>query len=93
MLVEQIIFTFISFAIFVYMFFRIMKGNDTAYTGILVLEAIGIALNFVEVLFNIKLNVIFQIIKYILAILLPIGLIIMEKRYISLFELLFICGI
>lgn len=88
MLVEQIIFTFISFAIFVYMFFRIMKGNDTVYTGILVLEAIGIALNFVEVLFNIKLNVIFQIIKYILAILLPIGLIIMEKRYISLFELI-----
>lgn len=88
MLIEQIIFTFISFAIFVYMFFRIMKGNDTIYTGILVLEAIGIALNFVEVLFNIKLNVIFQIIKYILAILLPIGLIIMEKRYISLFELI-----
>lgn len=88
MLIEQIIFTFISFAIFVYMFFRIMKGNDTVYTGILVLEAIGIALNFVEVLFNIKLNVIFQIIKYILAILLPIGLIIMEKRYISLFELI-----
>lgn len=88
MLIEQIIFTFISFAIFVYMFFKIMKGNDTAYTGILVLEAIGIALNFVEVLFNIKLNVIFQIIKYILAILLPIGLIIMEKRYISLFELI-----
>ena len=34
MLIEQIIFTFISFAIFVYMFFRIMRGNDTVYTGI-----------------------------------------------------------
>lgn len=85
--IEQIIFTFISFAIFVLMFFRMIKNNDTTYVVILVLEAIGISLNFVEVLFDIKLNMIFVIIKYILAILLPILIIILEKKGISLLEM------
>ena len=88
MIVEQIIFTFISFAIFVLMFFRMIKNNDTTYVVILVLEAIGISLNFLEVLFDIKLNIIFVIIKYILAILLPILIIILEKKGISLLEML-----
>ena len=88
MLVEQIIFTFISFAIFVLMFFRMIKNNDTTYIIILVLEAIGISLNFVEVLFNVKLNMIFLILKYILAILLPILIVILEKKGISLMEML-----
>ena len=87
MLVEQIIFTFISFAIFVFMFFRMIKDNDTTYVAILVLEAFGIALNFVEVLFDIKLNMLFLIIKYVLAILLPILIIILEKKGMSLLEI------
>ena len=85
--IEQIIFTFISFAIFVLMFFRMIRNNDTTYVVILVLEAMGISLNFLEVLFDIKLNMIFVIIKYILAILLPILIIILEKKGISLLEM------
>ena len=77
MVVEQLIFTVISFAIFVYMFFRMIRNNDTTYVVVLVLEAIGIALNFVEVLFGIKLNMFFIILKYILSIVLPIGIIIL----------------
>ena len=64
-----------------------IKNNDTTYVVILVLEAIGISLNFLEVLFDIKLNMIFVIIKYILAILLPILIIILEKKGISLLEM------
>ena len=87
---EQFIFTFISFVIFVYMFFRMIQHNDTTYVIILVLEAMGIALNFLEVLFGIELNIIFIIIKYILAILLPISIIIIEKRNTMLFEIIYI---
>lgn len=90
MVVEQLIFTVISFAIFVYMFFRMIRNNDTTYVVILVLEAIGIALNFVEVLFRIKLNILFVILKYMLSIIFPIGIIILEKRNIALFELIYI---
>ena len=90
MIVEQLIFTVISFAIFVYMFFRMIQHNDTTYVIILVLEAIGIALNFLEVLFRIKLNMVFVILKYILSILLPISIIIVEKRNTMLFEIIYI---
>lgn len=90
MIVEQLIFTVISFAVFVYMFFRMIRNNDTTYVVILVLEAIGIALNFVEVLFGIKLNMLFIILKYIFSIILPIGIIILEKRDIKLFEMVYI---
>ena len=47
MVAEQLIFTVIAFTIFVYMFFRMIKNNDTSYVIILTLEAIGIALNFI----------------------------------------------
>ena len=80
MVIEQLDFTIISFAIFVYMFFRIIKNNDTTYVVVLVLEAIGIALNFLEVLFGIKLNIIFVMLKYILSIILPLFIIILEKK-------------
>ena len=79
MIIEQLIFTFISFAIFVYMFFRMIKNNDTSYVFVLVIEAIGITLNFAEVLFGIKLNLLFMILKYIFAILFPINVIDDEK--------------
>lgn len=86
MIVEQLIFTVISFAIFVYMFFRMIKSNDTNYIVVLVLQAIGIALNFTEVLFGLKLNLLFVIIKYVLALMLPIAIVIFEKRNVPLFE-------
>ena len=80
MIIEQLIFTVISFAIFVYMFFRMIKNNDTSYVVVLVLQAFGIALNFSEVLFGLKLNILFVIIKYVLAFMLPLTVIIFEKR-------------
>ena len=88
MIIEQLIFTVIAFAIFVYMFFRMIKSNDTTYVAILVLEAIGIALNFVEVLFGVKLNIVFVILKYILSLILPILILILEKKNAGLFELI-----
>ena len=88
MIIEQSIFTVISFAIFVYMFLRMIKNNDTTYVIILVLEAIGIALNFVEVLFDVKLNILLLILKYALAILLPLIIIILEKNGFLLNEFL-----
>lgn len=87
MVVEQLLFTFISFAIFVYMFFRMIRNNDTTYVIILVLEAIGIALNFLEVL-GVKRSTLLLVIKYAIAVFLPIGIIIIEKRGIHLHEMI-----
>ena len=88
MVLEQLIFTVISFTIFVYMFFRMIRNNDTTYVMLLALEAVGIALNFIEVLFGVKLNILFIILKYVFSILIPIVVIIIEQRDITLFEMI-----
>lgn len=88
MLIEQLLFVFISFAIFVYMFFKMISRNDTSYVGILVCEAIGIALNFIEVLFSVKLDTFLIILKYVLAVVIPIAVVLLEKRNIYLYEII-----
>ena len=88
MIIEQFIFVVFSFAIFVYMFFKMIKNNDTSYVVILILEALGIALNFAEVLLNIQLNMLMSILKYIFFIILPLIIIIMEMRDYNLIELI-----
>ena len=86
MIIEQLIFTVIALAIFVYMFFKMIKNNDTSYIILLIIEAVGIAINFVEVLFNIKLNIVFLFLKYVFSIILPLIVIIMEYKGFLLLE-------
>ena len=40
MLVETLIFSVIAFALFVYIFYRLIKENDTKYVTILAIEAL-----------------------------------------------------
>ena len=86
MIIEQLIFTVIALAIFVYMFLKMIKNNDTSYIILLIIEAVGIAINFVEVLFNIKLNIVFLFLKYVFSIILPLIVIIMEYKGFLLLE-------
>lgn len=88
MLAEQLIFTVISLAIFVYTFFKMIRKNDTSYVIILILEALGIALNFIEFSFTINLNIVLDIAKYVLSILIPIIANILETRGITLLEII-----
>ena len=88
MVLEQLVFIVIALTIFVYMFFRMIKNNDTTYIGILVLEAIGIGISFLEVLFNIKINIYIVVLKYIFSVIIPISIILLEKNGIRLFEIL-----
>lgn len=88
MIIEQLIFTVISLAIFVYMFLKMIKNNDTSYIVILVLEAIGIALNFLEFALFIELNMIFKILKYVLSIVIPGIVILLERKGMTLIEVM-----
>ena len=40
MLVETLLFSVIAFALFVYIFYRLIKENDTKYVTILAIEAL-----------------------------------------------------
>ena len=46
-MIEKIIFNLLAFTIFIIVFGRFIKKNDTSYVYILVLEFIGIVINFI----------------------------------------------
>ena len=75
MIVEQLIFIIIAFGLFVYMFYRLIKENDTGYVPILAIQALGIAIKFIEVVFGEnEPNIFIQIITYCLSIILPLAI-------------------
>lgn len=88
MILEQLIFTVLAFGLFVYIFFRMIQRNDTNYIGILVMQAIGIALNFISVLMKKEIGTFFIIIKYIFGILIPLAIMFIEKKGIPLIQIL-----
>ena len=69
MIVEQLIFTVLSFAIFLYMFYKMIKNNDTTYIIFLVLGAIGVTLSLVEVIAGMQFELFIKIFMYIFVIL------------------------
>lgn len=88
MIFEQLIFAILAFGLFVYIFFKMIKRNDTSYITILIVQAIGILLNFIAVLGKIQLASSLIIIKYIFGIIIPVSVIIMEKKGIALIQVL-----
>lgn len=77
-MIEKIIFNLLAFAIFIVVFGRFIKKNDTSYVYILVLEFIGIVINFIELLSNTTFNIFFKIIMYIFAIAIPGAMLLIE---------------
>ena len=91
MLIEQLIFIIIAFALFVYMFYQLIKKNDTKYVPILAIEALGIAIDFVQLYFAEEdINIAIKIIIYILSIVIPIIVIVVEKLNSNMSELIYI---
>ena len=88
MLLEYIIFTILAFGLFIVIFMKMIQKNDTTYVAVLLLEAIGIAIMSVEMIFDITLNIFLKIVTYIFAIILPVVIVIMEKKNKSLLEVI-----
>ena len=79
-MIEKIIFNLLAFAIFIIVFGRFIKKNDTSYVYILALEFIGIVINFIELLSNVTFNIFLKIIMYILAIVIPAIMLLIEYK-------------
>ena len=85
---SKIFFCLLAFVLFIIIFFKIIRRNDTTYIISLVMQAIGIGINFIEITFRIFDNVILNIIMYIFSIILPIVIIALEYRNINFTEIL-----
>lgn len=89
MLSEKIIFNLLAFSLFIIIFSKIIRKNDTNYVSLLLLQSIGIAIDFVEIKFSIKEFWLLIIIRYILSIILPIAIILLEANHINFSEILY----
>ena len=85
MLLEQLLFAIIALIFFIIIFMKIIRNNDTSYVIILILSSIGIIIDFIEVL-GVNTIIVIKIIKYILSIVIPFFVIVLEKRKIKFLE-------
>ena len=90
-MIEKIIISLICFLFFVYVFiFKMIKKNDTSYLYILVLQALGIMLNFIQILFNILNGIIFKIFIYLFCIIIPALIFVLESKNINFGEIIYL---
>ena len=85
---EMIWFNLLAFSLFIIIFFKIIRKNDTNYIGILVLQAIGITISFIEIKLQIAENVVFGVIRYLFSVVIPLIIILLEMRGINFSEIL-----
>ena len=88
MIIERIVFNVVAFALFLIIFFKMIRRNDTNYTYVLLVEAIGIAIGFIGLVFRIDLPIIILLFTYVISILLPLAIIIAEKKGLFLTEII-----
>jgi len=91
-MIEKILFSLIAFLLFVYVFiFKLIKKNDTTYLIILISEAVGILLNFMQIIFKLYGSIILNIVIYLLCLIIPTIVLILESRGINFSELIYVC--
>lgn len=89
-MIEEIFFYTISIALFVIMFMKLMKKNDNLYLSSLILQAIGIAINFIGLIFGFELNIFFETITYLVSVIVPLFILICEYNKIDITEKIYI---
>ena len=88
-MIGQIAFTVAAFILFIsILVLKLIKKNDTTYIIILGMQALGILLNLIRISFNLLTGKIFTIMLYILCIIIPIGVLILEIKRINTSEIL-----
>lgn len=92
-MIEKVIFNLLAISLFIIIFFIMARKNDTNYISILVLSAIGICINFLELNFNFIENVWTKFFEYLLAVILPIVVILSERYGIKYSEFIAIIKI
>lgn len=89
MIIERLIFNVVAVALFTVIFLKMIHKNDTNYIYILGVEALGILIGFLGLIFRVNLPTIIIIITYIISIIIPLTVIIFEMKGIYLSEIIY----
>lgn len=77
-MIEKIIFNLFAFTLFIFIFLKLIKRNDASYVYLLVLQFIGIVINFIELTMGKSFGSILKIVMYILSVMIPLFIIWLE---------------
>ena len=91
MLIEKVGFNLLAVSLFIIIFFKMIARNDTSYVSFLVLEFIGIFVEFIEILKCTTFAIWLKCITYFIAIVLPLVIIMLEKNNKYLLEYIYVC--
>ena len=90
-MIEKILFSLVALLLFLYIFvFKLIRKNDTTYLVILGIQAIGILLNFIKIIFNIFTGMVSKFIIYFLCLIFPIAVLVLEGKGINFSELIYV---
>lgn len=85
-MLEKIIFNLLAVSLFILIFAKLIKKNDTSYINFLAIQFLGIALSFLEIIFKWNFNILLKIILYLFSVILPLIIILVEKNNYSIPE-------
>jgi len=89
---EEILFLLVAFSLFMIIFSKIIRRSDSNYISVLIFQAIGIAICFIEIKIRVHANSFFMLIRYLFSIILPVAIIMLEKKGIMFSEVLVIAS-
>ena len=80
MLIEKIVFVVLALYLLIMMFFKLIKNIDKIYISVLIVQLIGLILGLIEIIFMFDFNIIVKIIMYLMSVIIPIAILLMEKK-------------
>lgn len=86
-MIEKLIFTVLAFVLFILMFLKMIRKNDTNYFSELILQFIGIVIGFAGIITEKDMSILVKGIAYLLSIILPIMVFIFQKKGIDLISM------
>ena len=90
MLIERMIFNILAFLLFILMFFKMVKKNDSNYIAFLVIQALGIAISFLELMVGKVEWTIWKAFSYLISVVLPIVFFYYDSKNVNIIESFYI---
>lgn len=84
---EKVIFFVVAFAMFIALLSKIVKRKDSMYVYLLFFNIIGIVIRFIEHTNNIELNTVTIAVTYLISIIIPVIIVLLEVKKIFLPEI------
>lgn len=86
-MINIIVFSIVALSIFIYTVINLIRKNNSNYLFALIPEFVGLIIDFICIFFKIDPNLFLLLIMYIFGLIIPIILLILEKKEVNIAEI------